>query len=259
MPVDAASLAELPAYAFVFILVLARCVGLVILLPGFSESGVPAMVRAGIAGALALLLTPLIAPLVPAVPAAPATVAAMLLAELLVGLWLGFLARVLVLALPMAGQVLAYLLGLSNVLQTDAEMGPQATAIGRLFSLAAPALILATGLYALPIEALAGSYRLIAPGSVLPAGDGAQSVARMVATSFALALRLCAPILLASIVWTAAAGLLARAAPRVHVYFLAMPAQILGGLALLAALSSAVLLAWQDAVQAGFMALPGLH
>lgn len=259
MPVDAAALAGLPAYAFVFILVLARCVGLVILLPGFSESGVPAMVRAGIAGALALLLAPLIAPLVPAMPDAPAPVVAMLLAELLVGLWLGFLARVLVLALPMAGQVLAYLLGLSNVLQTDAEMGPQATALGRLFSLAAPALILATGLYALPIEALAGSYRLIAPGSVLPADAGAQAVARTVGISFGLALRLCAPILLASVVWTAAAGLLARAAPRVHVYFLAMPAQILGGLALLAALSGAMLVAWQDAMSLGFAGLPGLH
>ncbi len=259
MPVDASPLAALPALAFVFILVLARCVGLVILLPGFAELGVPAMVRAGIAGALALLLTPVIAPLVPAAPAAPATVAAMLLAELLVGLWLGFLARVLVLALPMAGQVLAYLLGLSNVLQTDAEMGPQATALGRLFSLAAPALVLASGLYALPIEALAGSYRLIAPGSVLPSGAGAQSVAQAISTSFGLALRLCAPTLLASIVWTVAAGLLARAAPRVHVYFLAMPAQILGGLALLAALSGAMLLAWQDAMRAELAGLPGLH
>ncbi|MGA9865599.1 MAG: flagellar biosynthetic protein FliR, partial [Acetobacteraceae bacterium] len=86
-----------------------------------------------------------------------------------------------------------------------------------------------------------------------------QSVARAVAVGFGLTLRLCAPVLLASIVWTAAAGLLARAAPRVHIYFLAMPAQILGGLALLAALSGAILVAWQDAVRVGFEALPGLN
>lgn len=258
-PADAALFAGLPSLAFAFILVLARAGGLVILMPGFAETGVPAVVRAGIAGALALLLTPIVAPLVPAAPAAPATAAAMVIAELLAGLWLGFLARVLVLALPMAGQILATLLGVSSVLQFDPEMGPQTTALARLFALAAPVLVLASGLYALPIEALVGSYRLIAPGGGLPSGAGAESVARVVAVSFGLALRLCAPVLLASIVWTAAAGLLARAAPRVHVYFLAMPAQIMGGLALLAALSGALLMAWQDATRVGFDALPGLH
>lgn len=256
---DAALFAGLPGLAFAFVLVLARAGGVVMLLPGVAETGVPPMVRAGIAGALALLLTPAIAPLVPAVPAAPATAAAMVMAELLVGLWLGFLARVLVLALPMAGQVLATLLGLSSVLQPDPEMGPQTSALGRLFALAAPAIVLASGLYALPIAALANSYRLVAPGTMLPAGAEASSVARAVAVGFELALRLCAPVLLATVVWNVAAGLLARAAPRIQVYFMAMPAQILGGLALLAVLSAAILAAWQDAVRVGFDALPGLH
>ncbi|MEO8714640.1 MAG: flagellar biosynthetic protein FliR [Acetobacteraceae bacterium] len=238
---DAALIAGLPALAFAFVLVLARAGGVVMLLPGLAETGVPAMVRAGVAGAVALLLTPIVAPLVPNTPAAPAEAAAMVIAELIAGLWLGFLARVLALALPMAGQVLAYLLGLSSVLVPDPEMGPGTTGLGRLFALAAPALVLASGLYA------------------LPAGVGAESVARMVAVGFGLALRLCAPALLASIVWSVAAGLMARAAPRVQVYFLAMPAQILGGLALLAVLSAAMLAAWQDAVRAGFGALPGLN
>ena len=254
---DAALLAGLPDLAFAFVLVLARVGGLVILLPGLAETGVPAMVRAGIAGALALLLTPGVAPLVPAAPAAPATAAAMVVSELLAGLWLGFLARILALALPMAGQILATLVGLSSVLQPDPELGPQTSALARLFALAAPALVLASGLYALPIAALARSYRLIAPGAMLPAGAGAEAVARAVGVGFGLALRLCAPALLASVVWSVAAGLLARVAPRVQVYFLAMPAQILGGLALLAALSAAILTAWEDAVRAGFSALPG--
>ncbi len=255
---DAAWLAGLPDLAFAFVLVLARVGGLIILMPGLAETGVPAMVRAGIAGALALLLTPGVAPLVPSVPAMPATAAAMVVSELLAGLWLGFLARILALALPMAGQILATLIGVSSVLQPDPEMGPQTSALGRLFAVAAPTLVLASGLYALPIAALAGSYRLIPPGAGLPAGASAEAVARAVAVGFGLALRLCAPALLASVVWSVAAGLLARVAPRVQIHFLAMPAQILGGLALLAALSAAILTAWEDAVRAGFSALPGL-
>ena len=255
---DTALLAGLSDLAFAFVLVLARAGGLVMLLPGLAETGVPAVVRAGIAGALAMLLTPAIAPLVPAVPATPVMAAGMVLAELLVGLWLGFLARVLVLALPMAGQILATLLGLSSVLQPDPELGPQSSALARLFSLAAPAVVLASGLYALPVAALARSYGLFPPGGVLPSGAVAEAASRAVGSGFSLALRLCAPALLASVVWNVAAALMARAAPRVQVYFMAMPAQIFGGLAMLAALSGAVLLAWQDAVRAGFGALPSL-
>jgi flagellar biosynthesis protein FliR len=255
---DAALLAGLPDLAFGFVLVLARAGRVIALLPGLAETGVPTVVRAGLAGALAMLLTPAVAPLVPAVPAAPALAAGMVGAELLVGLWLGFLARVLVLALPMAGQILATLLGLSSVLQPDPELGPQTSAIARLFAVAAPAVVLASGLYALPLAALARSYGLFAPGAVLPSGAVAEAVARAVTAGFGLALRLCAPALLASVVWSVAAGILARVAPRVQVYFLAMPAQILGGLAILAALSGAILLAWQDAVRAGLGALPGL-
>lgn len=256
---DAALFSHLPDLAFAFVLVLARAGGVVMLLPGVAETGVPAMVRTGIAGALALLLTPGIAPLVPAIPVAPMAAAAMVIAELLVGLWLGFLARVLVLALPMAGQVLSMLMGVSNVLQPDPELGSQTSALGRLFGLVAPVVVLTSGLYALPIAALAHSYRLIPPGAIFPTGAGAASVARAVAAGFGLALRLCAPVLLATVVWNVAAGLLARAAPRVQVYFLAMPAQILGGLALLALLSAAMLAAWEDAVRTGFGALPGLN
>jgi len=256
---DAEALAGLPDLAFAFVLVLSRAGGVVALLPGLAETGVPAVVRAGLAGALALLLTPTVAPLVPAVPAAPALAARMLGGELLVGLWLGFLARVLVLALPMAGQILATLLGLSSVLQPDPELGPQTSALARLFALAAPVVVLASGLYALPLAALARSYALFAPGAVLPAGAVSEAVARAVTAGFGLALRLCAPALLASVVWSVAAGILARVAPRVQVYFLAMPAQILGGLAILAALSGAILFAWQDTVREGFGALPGLR
>jgi hypothetical protein len=42
------------------------------------------------------------------------------------------------------------------------------------------------------------------------------------------------------------------------VYFVVMPGQILGGIALLAVLSTALLTAWQASVHSGFAALPGL-
>ena len=255
---DAVSLATLPAWAFAFLLVMARIGGAVALLPGLGEAEPPVMLRVGLAVGITALLLPGIAPSIPAVPEAGTQAALMVGAEIVTGLWLGWLARLLVLALPVAAQFISYMLGISNVLQPDPILGGQATPVARLFAVAAPLIILTSGLYALPLAALGGSYRLIPPGAMLPAADTAETAARAVATAFSLSVRLAAPFLLVSIVWHAATGLLARLVPRLQVYFVVMPAQILGGTLLLAMLSTALLGAWQTAVREGFASLPGL-
>lgn len=256
---DLALLAGLPHFGWAFGLTLARIGGCVSVLPGLGETEMPAMVRAGIALGLTLLLTPLVAPLVPrdAEPESGLLAAAMVMAEAITGLWLGTLARLIALALPAAGQFASYMLGLANVLQPDPVLGAQATALGRMLGLAAPVLVLATGLYRLPLEALAGSYRLVPPGALLPSAEASPAIVAAVGSAFALALRLAAPFVLASIVWQAALALLARLIPRLQIYTLAMPGQILGGLALFAMLAGAMLAVWQDAMRAGFAALPG--
>jgi flagellar biosynthetic protein FliR len=254
---DAALLAALPAGAFAFILVMSRIGAAMMLLPGLGEAEPPAMLRLGLSLGVTALLLPGIAPSVPEVPEVGAQAAFMIAAEIITGLWLGWLARLLVLALPIAGQFIAYMLGVANVLQPDPELGGEATPIARLFAVAAPLVILVSGLYALPLAALAGSYRLIPPGAMLPAADTAETVTRATATAFALAIRLASPFLLVSIVWHVGIGLLARLVPRLQVYFVAMPGQILGGIALIAVLATSLLTAWQAAVQTGFANLPG--
>ena len=255
---DAALLAAMPGWAFAFMLVIARVGAAMTLLPGLGEAEPPAMLRVGLALGITVLLLPAIAPAVPPVPEAGAQAALMVAAEVVTGLWLGWLARMLVLALPVAAQFIAYMLGIANVLQPDPLLGSQATPIARLFDVVAPLLILATGLYALPLAALAGSYQLVAPGNLLPAADTAETAVRTASVAFALAVRLASPFLLATIVWHVATGLLARLVPRLQVYFVVMPGQILGGIALLGILTGALLTAWLAGLHAGFAGLPGL-
>ena len=150
------------------------------------------------------------------------------------------------------------MIGLASVLQTDPLLGSQTTALGRLFSLGAPVLLLASGLYAAPVAALAASYDLLRPGEMLPAGAGASSVVAAMAASFALAFQISAPFVLASLVWQTAIGLVARLAPRVQVHFAGLPGQLLFGLMLLAALSSTVAAAWESGVRDAFSRLPGM-
>lgn len=250
--------AELPAWAFAFVLVLARVASACMLLPGIGEADLPATVRAGFALSFTLLILPTVAPLLPAPPADSLAALLMVAGEAVTGLWLGWLARLVMLALPMAGQIAAGMIGLANVLQPDALLGAQSSALSRLFGLAAPVAIMAAGLHALPLAALQGSYTVLPAGAPLPSGDATEAIVGAVAGSFALALRLAAPFVLAAIVWNVALGLLTRLVPQLQVYFSAMPGQILGGFVLLALLSGAVLSAWLDEVRAVLSASPGL-
>lgn len=243
--------------AFGFMLVLARTGTAVMLMPGLGEAEPPPMVRAGLVLAVTALVLPGVAPLMPNAGTAIGA-AAMLVTELCVGILLGWLARLPVLALSMAGATMSYMLGLSNVVQTDPALGGQSAALARLFGLAAPVLILSTGLYALPLSALAGSYQVLAPGTILPPGPLADTILAAVSASFGLAIQLSAPFIFAGFVFQCALGLLARLVPQLQAYSAAAPGQILGGLMLLALIGTPILGQWTEVVRSGWSELIGL-
>jgi flagellar biosynthetic protein FliR len=254
-PALAAFLADLPNHVFALLLVFARVAGAVMLLPGLGEQAMPATVRLAVALALASVLAPILAGL-PPLPAAPLELARLVAAETTTGLWLGFLARVLALALPAAGGLAAGALGLANVLQPDSQLGPGASALAAGLQQAVPALVLAANLHVPLLAALAGSYALVPVGQVLPPTDLA-TVLPAVADAFALTLRLAAPFLFASLIWSGCLGVAARLVPRLQVYFAAMPGQVLAGLLLLAGLVPMLLGAWTSAMADGFAVLAG--
>ena len=254
---EADLIASLPGIAFAFVLVLCRVGAAVMLIPGLGEMEPPATVRAGLALAITFLLLPTVAPLVSAPPPGWGS-AGMVAAELLAGGALGWLARLPSLALSMAGAVISYMTGLSSVIQTDPSLGGQSAALSRMLGIMAPMLILSTGLYAWPLSALAGSYQIIPPGAVMPAGQLAETVQQAVSASFGLAIRLSAPFLLAGLLLQAGLGLLARLVPQLQVYTVAVPGQVLGGLALLGVLGASILYAWSETLSALWSHLPGL-
>jgi flagellar biosynthetic protein FliR len=251
------TIGELLGWAPAFALVLARVGATMTLMPGLGESSAPAIVRVGTALCITVLLVPVLAPTMPVVPSAGLHMALMVAGEVLTGLWFGWLTRLIAMALPLGAQFVAYLLGISSVLQPDPELGAQSTALAKLFDLGVPVMILASGLYTLPLQALVGLFQLIPPGQMLPAGDSLQVAVQAVGTTFALALRVASPFVVAAVIWHVALGQIARVMTRVQIYFVAMPGQILGGLLLLASVSGAMLLAWRQGVEAFLMALPG--
>ncbi len=251
-------LTSLPFWAFAFMLLMTRIGSACMLLPGIGEAELPATVRIAFALVFAALLFPVLLPRMPQSPADIPGLALLVLAEVFTGLWLGWLARLVLLALPMAGQIMAGAIGMTNVLQPDAMLGAGASALSRLFGLAAPVIVMASGLHALPLAALVGSYELVPAGTFLPLVDTTQAIVAALGTGFALSLRLAAPFLMGAVLFHVSLGLLARLVPQLQTYFAAVPGQILGGLALLGLCTMLLSETWAQAAHAAFAAMPGL-
>ena len=244
--------------AFALLLVLARVGPIFVLLPGLGEASAPSVLKAGLALTVTILLLPGVEPLLPPMPDSNLRLALMVAAELGDGIWFGWLVRIIVGSLALAGQFIADCAGLSNVLLPTPETGAQTTAIARLHEIAVPALILSSGLHTLPLSALAGFYQVVPPGTTLLAPDSAALTVTAVADSFSLALRLASPFVLTAIAWNVAIGLTARLVPRLQVYFVALPGQIGLALLLFAWVVTPMLAAWMDAMRDRFGGLPGL-
>jgi flagellar biosynthetic protein FliR len=255
---ELAMLHALPGWAFAAVLVLVRIGCACMLLPGVGEIELPTTVRAGFVLAFTALVLPALLPDMPAMPEDVPRLLVLLLAEITAGLWLGWLARLIVLAPAMAGQLIAGAIGMTNVIQPDPALGPSTAALSRLLGLAAPVILLATGLHAYPLAAVIGSYQLVQPGHFLPAGDTTQSVVTAVAQAFGLGVRLAAPFLVTAVLFHGAMGLISRLVPNLQTHFATIPGQIIGGLLLFGVLSAALIAAWTDAARDGLAAMPGL-
>lgn len=244
-------------WAPAFALALARIGAAMALLPGVGEAVAPAIARIGLALSLTILVTPELQSAMPPVPETGLGMGLMIAGEVITGLWFGWVARMIVLALPIGAQFIGFLVGLSSVLQPDPELGAQSGVLGKLFEVAAPVLLLVTGMYRLPLLALVGLFQLIPPGHMLPPAESADVAVRAVATAFSLALQLASPFVVIGIAWHLAMGLISRIISRMQIYFVSMPGQIILGLALLTITASAMTLAWQDGAKAFLGALPG--
>ena len=246
---------DLPALAFGGALVLCRVAAVVAVMPGLGEAEPPATVRAGLALGVTVLIAPAIVGAGIDANQPPLAILRLVIVEIVTGTLIGWLARLVALALPIAGQFISLMTGLTSVIQPDPELGAQTSAVARAFSLAAPVLLLSSGLYVLPLEALSASYHLMPLGAGLSAGDATQSVIAATANAFGIGLRLAAPFLLIGTVWQVALAVLHRFVPAMQAGAALLPGQVLGGMALLAIVARALLENWSGSARADLLAL----
>jgi flagellar biosynthetic protein FliR len=235
------SLDLLPELAAVFLLVFARLGTMVMLLPGYGEQFFPRRLRLSLALVLTLVMLPLVRETFGALPRDVPGLLFLLGTEVLIGLFVGASIRFVTATLATAGTVVAQQIGLGFVTQIDPTQGGQSVLVANFLTLLGVTVVFAFDLHHLAIGAIHDSYRTVAPGFQAPVGDFARMALTLFAASFALAIQMAAPFLVAGVVFQIALGVLSRLMPQLQILFLAMPLQILAGFLLLGALLGTIM------------------
>ncbi len=247
----------LPADLFAFFLVFARIGSAMMMMPGFGETYVSPRYRLLLAGAITLMITPVIAGALPPFPSSPLSLFVLLFGEIVVGLFFGTIGRIIMSALHTAGTTMSFQSGLANALTFDPVSAQQAAMFALFLSLAGILFVFATDLHHLMLEAMVMSYSVLVPGTMPPIDDFSQAITRLVADSFILGVQLAAPFIAVGLVFYLGIGLLARLMPQVQIFFVALPVQIFLGFLAFALSVSAMLLWFQTRFQELFTASLG--
>lgn len=239
--------------AFVFMLIFARMGSMVMAMPAIGDSLVPARVRLIFALLLTLVMMPLVRDAYGTIPVHFGSVMIAMLSEIIIGAFLGLLARMLTGAIQVAGTAIAFQSGLAFAQNVDPTQGTQGAIVGTFLSLLATTLIFSLDLHFLLLAAVRDSYDLFKPGAVLPMGDFGEMAVNIVSGAFRVGLQLSAPFLVFGLVFYMGLGVLSRLMPQLQVFFLAMPANIMFGFLLLALLLSSMMLWYLDYFEQSMM------
>jgi flagellar biosynthesis protein FliR len=243
-------LAELLALnAFHLMLVFARVGGAVMLLPGIGEMAIPARVRLSFALALSVIVMPVVASALPGPPAEPLVLVLLLGGELLLGIAVGSMARLLISAMQVAGSIIALHIGVATANMFDPNAGQQGAIVGAFLATLAVTILFVTGMHQMLIAGIVDSYGSMPPGGALPIGDLAETATRVVALSFKLGLELSMPAVIVALLLLMAMGLMARLMPQVQIFFVALPVQVVTGLFVLALTLATAMLVFLDRFQ----------
>jgi flagellar biosynthetic protein FliR len=206
-----------------FLLALARTGGFVFITPPFNTRSVPAKVKAAFSAGLALPMSLTYSD----PPALGSTTMILDMAlQVLTGLALGFGVLAAVLTIEATGNLLDLVGGFSITMAMDPLMMMQTSVLGRLHQMTAVALLFVTDGHLMILQALTRGFQTM-PKSLTTWGDAAQVATEALASLFAGALQIAAPVIAAMLIADVALGLLTRAAPALNAFAMSYPLKIL--------------------------------
>ena len=214
--------AQLNAWLISFIWPLTRILGLIMVAPVFGHSSVPRRVKIGLGVFIALIIAPTLPPM-PDVGLGSWHGLFILIQQLLIGMAIGFIMRVVFAAVEAAGEIVGLQMGLGFASFFDPQSAGQTIVISQFFNLLASLLFLAVNAHLLLLGILVESFKSL-PISPQPlSAAGFYSVANYGSVVFSVGLQLALPLIAILLMTNLALGILTRSAPQLNIFAIGFP------------------------------------
>lgn len=220
------------AWIAAFIYPTVRVLAFVATAPVFSNFSVPVRIRLALGLALSIAIMPLV-PAVPAIPPASGPGLWLIAREMSVGIAIGFVMRVVFMAVGLAGELIGFQMGIGFAVFYDPQTTAQTPVVAEFLTLLTTLVFLAINGHLLMVATLAQSFQAI-PILVeaLPGGAWSNLVG-WASKIFSAGLLLSLPVTIALLITNLALGILTRAAPQLNLLAIGFPITIVGGFAIL--------------------------
>jgi flagellar biosynthetic protein FliR len=197
--------------------------------PIFGAGFVPPRMRLIMAGAITLLVAPLL-PAQPAVSPLSAEGLVITAQQVLIGVAIGFVVQVIFDSLAMGGQLLANSMGLSFAFNVDPLRGASTPVLGQFYMILATLVFLALNGHLTLIEVLVDGFRTLPVGIDGLGTEGLWQVTRWGEQIFRGAVVVALPGMTALLIVNLAFGVVSRAAPSLNLFAIGFPVTLICGL-----------------------------
>lgn len=219
-----------------FLLVLVRTSGIFGFAPIFSNPRMPMQVRVGLCFFLAVLIAPLVDTESYQVGEKLLAYAIDVIGELLIGLAIGFVVALIMTGVQLAGNLIDFQTGFGMANVVDPLSSVQVTVMGQFKILLATLVFVVVRGDHIIISALVDSFRMVPLASVGYSEGAALQVFSTLSSVFALAFRICAPVVAVLFLSTIGLGIVARTVPQMNILIVGFPLKI--GVGLVATMAS---------------------
>ena len=218
--------------------------------PAFGAQFVPARLRLFLAGAITLI----VAPLVPASDVVPFSLqgAIVTVQQIIIGVAMGFALQLVFDALAMGGQLLSNTMGLGFAFNVDPLRGTGTPVLGQMYMLLVTLTFLAINGHLVLIEILAEGFVSLPVGTMGFSGNTIWNIALWGTHLFLGALMVALPGMAALLVVNIAFGVMSRAAPTLNLFAIGFPVTLIAGLVIVWAGLPAVQATFIDSLEQVF-------
>ncbi len=216
-----------------FMLVLARVAAILFAIPFLDSRSVPALFKAGLAVAASIMVYGQVQGTLGPFPVSVLGLFLAVGSEVLLGLAVGFMVKLIFAGLQLAGQLAGFQMGFAIANVVDPASSVQIPILAQFLNLFAMMIFLATDMHYWFFNALVDSFQIVAPMQLKFQPGLVRPVLQTASAMFVIALKVGAPVIVALILTHVALGLMARTVPQMQVFIVAMPLQIVVGIVFL--------------------------